>query len=188
MTPAVALRRLWEQLDSYRKLTAKGVEIDVFQHFPGPISPPRSGKRPLVGDPVYVAVAEYISAVLGRAGAIGVASDQRRVDRYSRLLFTIEHALAIELEKVAAGMSMHDREAAAQITLSLASFWLDRTHLARLNAEAAHPLLGVRPADAFGKVLYDNAFEALSSLNNLPETVIDLRSSTATERENQGTS
>jgi hypothetical protein len=167
MTPSVALRRLWEQLDSYRKLVANGAQIDVFQHFSGPIGPPSSVHRPVMGDPVAEAVAEYTSTVLARAGHLTTRqgiSEQERLASYGRLsrqLFTAEHALAIDLGKVTPTLSLKLRECAARATFALASYWYDRRSLPGIEVRSAHPLLGTRPDDASGQTLFDYTSAAL---------------------------
>jgi hypothetical protein len=167
MTPSVALRRLWEQLDSYRKLSANGDRIDVFRHFSGPIAPPSAGNRALIGDPVAEAVAEYTSTVLARAGHLTTRqgmSEKDRLEIYgrmTRLLFTAEHALAIDLGKVSPTISLKTREAAGRATFALASYWYDRSGLTDVDGRSAHPLLGRRPGDTTGKTLFDYAELAL---------------------------
>jgi hypothetical protein len=167
MTPSVALRRLWEQLDSYRKLTQDGARIDVFRHFLGPITPPSRESRPQIGDPVAEAVAEYSSTILARAGHLTTRqglNDQERLQTYGRLtrrLFTSEHALAIDLGKLAPTMPLRRRECGARATLALASFWFDRRVLEGIALRGAHPLLGKRPSDVSGRTLYDFAESAL---------------------------
>ena len=166
MTPSVALRRLWEQLDSYRKLSANDARIDVYRHFSGPITPP--GRVPLhIGDPVAEAIAEYGSTVLARAGHLTTRqglNEQERLQTYGRLtrqLFTAEHALAIDLGKVTPTMPLKSRESAARATFALAAFWFDRRSLDDLQHHTAHPLLGKRPKDPSGKTLWDFAESAL---------------------------
>jgi hypothetical protein len=167
MTPSVALRRLWEQLDSYRKLSVNGARIDVFQHFSGPITPPSGTARLQIGDPVAVAVAEYTSTVLARAGHLTTRqglNEQERLQTYGRLtrdLFTTEHALAIDLGKVTPKLSLRGRESGARATLALAAYWFDRRTLQDIQSTTAHPLLGKRPKDVGGQTLWDFAEAAL---------------------------
>lgn len=167
MTPSVALRRLWEQLDSYRKLSLNGARIDVFRHFSGPIEPPSPIRHAPIGDPVAEAVAEYTTTVLARAGHLTTRqglSEQERLQTYGRLtrqLFTAEHALAIDLGKVAPTMALRAREGAARATFALASYWYDRRTLEGIQSRSGHPLLGIRPIDASGKALFDFAEAAL---------------------------
>jgi hypothetical protein len=167
MTPSVALRRLWEQLDSYRKLVANGEQIDVFRHFSGPITPPSPTHRPVMGDPVAEAIAEYTATVLARAGHLTTrqgTSEHERLAAYGRLsrqLFTAEHALAIDLGKVTPTLSLKLRECAARATFSLAAYWYDRRNLLGVETRAAHPLLGIRPSDSSGQTLFDYTSAAL---------------------------
>jgi hypothetical protein len=167
MTPSVALRRLWEQLDSYRKLTNNGARIDLFRHFSGPITPPSPTNRVSIGDPVAEAVAEYTATVLARAGHLTQQrgqNEEERLQSYGRLtrqLFTAEHALAIDLGKVSPTVSLRARETGARATFALAAYWYDRGVLQGIESRSTHPLLGNRPTDAVGKTLFDFAEAAL---------------------------
>lgn len=167
LTPVVALRNLFEQLRSYEAISAQGNRLDVYSHFPGPILPPaRHMTRPM-GDPVLDAIAQYASWVASRAGLLTTRNqldERHRLNEYGRLtrhLFTTEHALAVDLERVAPDLSLRDREKAARAVLALAAFWCDRCELIDLDSPSAHPLLGILPSDRVGKVLYDHAKDAL---------------------------
>lgn len=169
MTPSVALRALLEQLQGYRRLLDSGVNVDLFLHFSGPLTPPiRHQTRPMV-DPVIDAIAAYASAVVGRAGLLTSqlgTSEASRLENHGRLtrqLFTVEHAVAIEFARNAPSMALRPREVAARAVLALASYWCDRDELLGLGTHDGHPLLGHSPEDAVGHVLFEHAVLALAA-------------------------
>lgn len=142
--------------------------MHIGHHFHGSILPPLHRRHGGMGDPVTAAVADYASKVLARSGLLTVRNglDERsRLDEYgkvNRAMFTIEHALAIDLGRVASSTPLRLREARARAVLALAAYWCDRSQLEGLQALGSHPLLGARPTDALGRVLHDHAASALA--------------------------
>jgi hypothetical protein len=167
MTPSVALRSLNSQIHTYRTREIVDPEIDLFMHFDGPITPPYQGLRRPVGDAVFDTIANYASMIAGRDGLLVSHSpgDSPIVldvaDRSARGMFALEHALAIDLARTYPDALLKDREAAARATLGLAAYWCDRLKLNGLSETCAHNLLGTRPDDAIGIVLFDFAEAAI---------------------------
>lgn len=168
MTPSVALRALFEQVRSFRQLVAAGRHVDVHAHFQGPIRPPRRGASRPMGDPVFNAVADYASKLIARSGLLTIRNgldDRGRLDengRLTRTMFAAEHALAMDLARVADDVPLREREVLARGILALAAFWCDRSELEGLGTPHAHPLLGRRPSDTVGRVLWDHAATVLA--------------------------
>lgn len=169
MTPSVALRTLHAQIESYWTREIIDPEIDLYMHFDGHVRPPRPGTRRPVGDPVFDTISNYASMIAGRENLLVVAPNPEPVieveetDRTTRVMFALEHSLAIDLSRNYPDSPLTNREAAARATLALAAFWCDRKELTGLRDRDAHPLLGTRPNDAIGAVLYDFAVTALAS-------------------------
>ena len=168
MTPSVALRALFEQMRTFGSFAKSGKSTDVYQHFVGPITPPVKGTRRPIGDPVFDSIADYASQVVARAGLLtsrSLGEEPKRLDEYGQLtrsLYAVEHALAIDLGRVAPDISLRRRHTAARATLAVASFWCDRNELLRLDEKGTHPILGGRPDDEIGIVLWEHAVIALT--------------------------
>lgn len=169
MTPSVALRALFEQLVRFEQAHNAGDDVDVIEHFEGPILPPQSHLRRPIGDPVFEAIAEYASFVISRAGMLTNKDDAdpdlrlQEHGRITRSLFAIEHALAIDLARIAPEIPLRRRQAHARATLAVAAFWCDRPELIRNDGPPANVLLGLRPEDPAGAILWDHAMLALAS-------------------------
>ncbi len=190
LTPSVALRTLCEQVQEYEGLIESGAvypgsTVTLASHFAYPLSPPASGERRPIGDLVYDAIADYASKVLSRQGLLSTASNddpERRARRHVQLtreLFAFEHALAMGLLRLFPDSSLVLREHAARVTLAIAAYWCDRDQLDFCDDGFSHPLLGERPSDTRGQVLFDHAIDALDQPHNLrlPQTeeFLDLR-------------
>ena len=178
MTPPVAFRRLYEQLRDYAALARQGYRVDVLLHFRGPITPPTPRSTLTIGDPVADCVAEYAARVASRAGLFASeyvphteAEERQLLDEWAlatRGLFTFEHAVAVDLARVAPDLSLRERETAARAVLSVAAYWYDRANLVGRGEESAHPILGLCPTDAVGIALFDHAEHAIADWSPLP--------------------
>lgn len=190
LTPSVALRTLVEQLQRYEEFVKKGFvrpgsTINIYVHFAYPLPPPTPGLRREIGSAVYDAIADYASKLLARQGmlsALGEDDAEYRVSRHTQLnreIFAFEHALAFGLQRLYPEASLVLREHAARCALSVAAFWCDRDRLLFADNGLSHPILGDRPIDERGRVLYDRAIDAFDAPHNLlyPQSVefIDLR-------------
>ncbi len=168
MTPSVAYRALFEQMRTFESYAQAGKSTDVYQHFVGPITPPVNGTRRPIGDPVFDSIADYASKVVARAGLLtsrSLGEENVRLQEYgqmTRSMYAVEHALAIDLCRVASDISLRRRHTCARATLAVAAFWCDRSELLRLGEKGTHTLLGGRPADEIGIVLWEHAVIALS--------------------------
>lgn len=189
LTPSVALRTLVEQLQKFEEFMKQGVVrrgsvVTVYTHFDYPLPPPSRDVRRPIGSPVYDAIADYASKLLARQGLLSATEDnsESRLQRHTQLnreLFAFEHALAFGLGRLFPEASLHLRENAARCALGVAAFWCDRNELVFTTAGLSHPILGERPDDEQGQVLYDFALDAFDAPHNLtyPQSAefIDLR-------------
>jgi hypothetical protein len=192
MTPSVALRALFEQLGAWDSLTRSGRRVEVYEHFIGPVTPPRRHSGRAIGDPVFDAIAEYAALVVGRAGLLTnrLRSLNRdslgHYERMSRAIFAYEHSLAIDLGRVAPEIALRTRHLSARAVLSVAAYWCDRCELLDIGGNGVHALLGARPDEPVGAVLWEHAVLSLTppgpapspnpvpSETNAYEEVIDL--------------
>lgn len=182
MTPSVALRALFEQLNAYEQALVEARPADIDEVFVGPILPPHLHLRRPIGDPAHEAVAEYASFVIARAGQLttkdtgdeGLRLEQHR--RLSARITAAEHSLAIDLARLAPEIPLRGRQAHARAIWSLAAFWCDRRELIRSDGPAANELLGKRPTDEAGSILWEHAMLAMTPKNR----TIDLRDEATT--------
>lgn len=181
MTPSVALRCLHAELRHVAHLLndpARARVTDVGSAFQGHLRPPIPGTRAPIGDPAGDAVAAYASRTLAAAGLLGPRGDLDQLEREQR---ATEHALAIDLARVNPGLCAAEAGIAALITLTTAAYWTDRDQLEAVEPQTAGPvdrLLGARPDDVRGRVLFDAAMSAWLGLDPAPTpatAVLDLR-------------
>lgn len=189
LTPSVALRVLTEQIQHFEALLEAGSvqpsSHALLTHFSYPLPPPGMGVKRSVHDPVLDAIADYASKVLALQGLFVAGTRMERLDRTARQvlltreLFAFEHALAMGIAQLFPNSSLVLRENASKGTLAIAAFWCDRHQLVFAKDGFSHHLLGERPTDERGQVLYDYAIDALDLPHNLrfpeSEEFIDLR-------------